>query len=226
MKKLFYLSLLLTLNLISCTNEHENTPIYSCNEEANLWAKKNLKVIKTLTRSEWLDIPNQSYQKAAYVAFSPEQKLNFWLSRFEEILQLDWKEEERKHILCVYNFIKEYPYVFQDECSEEEQKRFDIFIYKWADDAIKNIGWNQTKVASVIATGYPLIDVQGTIQMPKLLNMQQTFSESQVNCDCHIGNVVFIWCGGLSSYCSSSPCTSSSHGCGAMWTESCNGLCD
>lgn len=225
MKKLLYLSFLLLLGLVSCTNsEDEEMKTYSCNEEANLWAKNNLKEIKTLTRSEWLGIPNQSYQRAAYVAFTPVQKLNFWLERFEDILHMNWKKEEREHIESVYDFLEENPYIFQDDCSDEERKQFDIFVYQWCDKAVKELGWSQELVAGVIATGYPMIDVQGNIRMPKQINMRQTRSE--LDCDCHRGNVFFIWCGGLSSYCGAGPCNEKIRSCGAVWAESCDGLCD
>lgn len=224
MKQLLYLSLVLMLSLVSCTNSEEEEQRYSCNEEANLWVKKNLREIRTLTRSEWLDIPNQNYQRAAYIAFKPKQKLDFWLEKFEDVLQLNWNAAERQHIKAIHDFLRENPYVFQDECSDEEQRQFDLFIYEWSDMAIKELNWSQELVASLIATGYPMIDIQGSVQMPKQVNTLQARSE----CDCHRGNVAFIWCGGstLSSYCAQSSCSGSSKGCGALWQESCDGACE
>ena len=102
MKKNVILScvLLVVLSMISCVEDEQ---MYSCNKTINDWAKSNLSEIRSMTMSDWLLIPEVNYQRAAYVAFTPTQKLNFWIEKLNSVLQMDWDEKERKHIKEMYD---------------------------------------------------------------------------------------------------------------------------
>ena len=224
MKKNVILScvLLVVLSMISCVEDEQ---MYSCNKTINDWAKSNLSEIRSMTMSDWLLIPEVNYQRAAYVAFTPTQKLNFWIEKLNSVLQMDWDEKERKHIKEMYYFIVNNPFIFNDKRSDEEMRVFDLFMYNWHSTAKKELKWSQNLLVSMIATGYPLLDKKGNIQMPRQLETIQTGSEEL--CECHAGNIFFIACGGSSPSCEESEnCIATAHGWGALMVESCNGMCD
>lgn len=217
------ISFFMLLTFHSCSNE--DAQMYSCSPDVDKWAKTNLKEIRQLTRGEWLKMKNQAYQKAAYAAFTKTQKLNFWTYKLDDVLRLDWNSQEIDHLRKIADFIQNNPDVFRDDYSEEDKKKFDIFVYQWIEDAIKKSKWSEQLVANLIMTGYPVLDIKGTLQMPQKGNSIKTRSE--IKCDCHVGNVAFISCPGAPDYCSSHyTCDKEIDGCGAFWSESCNGLCD
>ena len=212
----------LILCLASCSSDDVS---YSCNPTIDQWAKDNIEEIRTMSRSELLAMDNPAYQRAAFAAFTPEQKLNFWLLRMDEVLTLPWSQAEVAHIEEVKALLKRNTAVFQYDYSDEEKKAFDVDLYQWAEKAETELGWSKELLSNLIATPYPMVDTKGTLILPKQRQANATRSEELPDCECHVGNVLFIMCL-PSRYCGDVPCKSKSHGCGAIWVESCNGMCD
>lgn len=45
-----------------------------------------------MTRSEWKNL-NEDVKRGCFVAFTQEQKIEFWRDKFNEILELNWNQE-------------------------------------------------------------------------------------------------------------------------------------
>lgn len=226
MKKLvIYLNLAFVgMMLFSCSQDEE---VYSCDKEVDSWVKENLADIRVMDREDWLQI-DERLNRAVYIAFAPEQKLDFWKEKISEVLSLNWNESERKHLESFNEILSNNSQWFNSDLSKnkEEFEKFEIAIYKWSEYACDNLGWDKNLVGSIIASGNKLLDINGKIQFNTNSSIRLK-SGGEFNCNCHVGNVVFTTCGGPTGmYCSDSQsCEDSVYGCGAVWVESCNGIC-
>lgn len=227
MKKILSLFLLISL-ITSCTKEVEH---YSCNTSIDQKVKTNIESIHKMSRSAWKQIPDIEYKHAVYVAFTPKQKQTFWIERFQEILELDWTYDERKHIQDLFNFIKENREIFED--NEGLSDEVLIYIYKWSEFAMEKLDWNQSTISLLTSTGYELKKEKTIVKIKDIAfdsfrsavfshANDQTDSEA---CNCHVGNVLFTSCPLSLQWCESGGCVTAVHGCGAFWVESCNGAC-
>lgn len=223
--KIFYLTTAIFMLFVSsCTSEYDEVA-YSCNPEINDWAKQNLSEIQTMSRSEWLYIDNPSYQRAALVAFTPEQKYKFWLLKMEEVLELSWKPEETAHIKDVIELLHRNSFIFQDNYSDENRKQYDIELYQWVEKAKKELGWSDLLIAALIADGNRVVDTKGTLDISMVKNtLKKTRAEAE--CDCNLDNVLWTTCGGLfGGSCERYSCEKTIEGCGAFGREECDGIC-
>jgi Spy/CpxP family protein refolding chaperone len=80
-------TLIATALLTSC--QQEALPVYSCDPEINKWANENVREILVMTRTQFLEL-DANYQRAAFNAFTPQQRVNVWKTKLEETLQLEW----------------------------------------------------------------------------------------------------------------------------------------
>lgn len=151
--------------LFSCKTEEPE--IYSCDGTVNEWAKENLDNIRTMTRKQWNNL-DEDRKRAAYVAFTPEQKIALWNDKIEQVLTLDWSEEERKHIIKVSAFINSHHDLFHKEkITEALENELESFANKWKEEAVKDFGWNERLVYSIIASPNNLLDKDGNIEVVK-----------------------------------------------------------
>lgn len=219
MKYFNFCLFVLILCFASCSNDDV---FYSCDPTVDQWAKDNIEEIRTMNLSEWLEIGNPDYQRAAFVAFTPEQRLDFWLQRMDDVLSLSWSSEEAAHIEEIKALLQRNAAIFQNDYSDDVRKTFDTELYMWTEKAETELGWSKELISNLITTAYPLVDTKGTVLMPPLVSVEKTRSEQY--CECHAGNTVFVACPN-GKRCLSHPCTLTTHGCGAFFAESCNGLC-
>ena len=96
MKKILKNSLYILMGLVLFSCEAEELKVYSCDETINEWAQQNLDKIRIMKRNQWNNL-DESRKRAAYVAFTPEQKIALWKGKVEQILTLEWSEEELEH---------------------------------------------------------------------------------------------------------------------------------
>jgi hypothetical protein len=208
----------------SCLQEEE---VYSCDKDVNAWVKENLADIQQMTREDWLRL-DESVNRAAYVAFKPEQKQKFWLQKLQEVLSLDWNELEKAHIKDFYQEILDNQQWFLDDFSKNESdfEKFEIFIFKWKEYAEVNFGWDKNIMGSIIASGNKLLDTTGKMQI-NITSSLRLKNGSEPTCDCNTsrGNQ-FNECNSQYKHCSTkSGCIEYSWGCGFIYLEKCNGLC-
>ena len=141
------LFLLICVFLSSCNEER-----YSCNPEIDAWVKENKTDIQLMTRSDWLEL-DPSVQRAAFVAFTTQQKVDFWKNRFEEALNLDWNQEEKEHILRLYDRLQDSPEWFEMEKSEKVWTDFECYMFEWMDIAEEQLGWDKYQLYMLVASG-------------------------------------------------------------------------
>lgn len=158
-KKILFIGLLTALSFLmhACSANEE---VYSCNPDADAWAKDNLKGIKEMSREGWLRIEKPAYRKAAYAAFTALQKQTFWITKINEILALDWSVEERTHLLKLLSFITEKMDIFEKGMDDEDEiwsykwLKYGEDVLKWDKDILFNIAMNGDEVANVEETSF------------------------------------------------------------------------
>ena len=94
--------LLISFCLFSCQKDEM---LYSCDSQIEKWAIENKSEINKMTRTQFLEINNFSIKKAAYRAFTFENKQEVWREKYRELETLDWSEAEWKHISLIYSLV-------------------------------------------------------------------------------------------------------------------------
>ena len=225
------LSLILVL-LVSCNQEEA---IYSCNPEIDLWVKENKQSINAMSADEFLSL-ERDYQKASYIAFSPKQRENLWISKITEAARLDWSVDEQKHMEKLLIALKEYSDVFSKDCSEEYKDDFKVWVYQWIKEGEEAFNWSTKLIKNLLFSPNQLLSKDGEIKEGenKMTSQVKTRSEDGGdgrNCNCNsnsnTGEGMF-----------SDDCSSDSHcvegywnckpkwaGCGLFYMDSCDGYC-
>lgn len=222
-KKLFATAIFISvLSFTSCNQEDEQ--VYSCNKDANTWVKKNMTKVHSMSRSEWESM-DEEYAKAAYAAFTQEQKIKFWKEKIDQTLTLPWNDKELAHIKKLEDFINTHQFIFSDKrINNNDEDTFERFCYKWCKDAETKLGWNKKIINSIIASGYTIKNTQGetTQRRIKTSATMRTASESIFSkCNC---NIQHDFCTSDGD-CMDSKCNKTTHNCGWLLYQKCNGTC-
>lgn len=225
MKKKILMFCFISIGVImsSCSNDE----MYSCDPEANEWAKQNKSKIAEMNRSEWKQMTLKGeYRMAAFRAFSPEQQQSFWINKLEEVLNMNWSEKEKNHIQLLLNFCKETD-VFSKGVSDE----FEIFAYKWLDYGRETLKWNSSTMYGICATGYKMLDKEGNLEIQKTISshlLRNGNESGQGDCGCSQKS---DWCDlfneipGSVIGCNPDSCVITEDGCGLLWQFACDGIC-
>lgn len=151
----------LFVSLCSCSQSDQIT--YSCDMEVDGWVKDNLSEIQKMNRTSWMNVASE-YSIAVYRAFTPEQKVEFWRDKFQEVKKLSWNEKELSHIIKLESFMFDHTYYFyKAELSENDLDEMELFCYKWQEYAIEQFGWTKQVVGSIAMTGKKVLDTKGGI---------------------------------------------------------------
>lgn len=217
-KKNFCIFFILTcVFMSSCSSDDE---LYSCDPDANEWAKENLSEIRSMDRVDWLEIGDDTYQRASYNAFTSSQRFDFWVDKINHVLTLDWNDLEKEHIKILLDFIGDNRSVFKTGATEESE----IFFYRWSEEAKEILGWNDQVVGSIIFTGSNVLNTTGDIAFDTKNNIRLRSGGESV-CKCNASTVISA-CGSLfNQECITGGCLETTWGCGAMWTSECTGVC-
>ena len=207
--------------MYSCSSDND---IYSCDPDADEWAKENKNEIVKMNRSEWKQISlNEEYRMAAFRAFSPDQQQEFWIDKLEEVLELDWNTEERNHIQLLLNYVQKTD-IFHNGVSDE----FEISTYRWLEYAKETLGWDSSTMYGICATGDKMLDKEGSLESLKSKNSHLLRSGSENWCAC---SQTSDWCDPLHEIpgwvvsCNSDSCDKTVKGCGTFFQFSCDGIC-
>lgn len=216
MKSFLILSIILVCSFLSSCNNDE--PFFSCNKAENEWVKENLSEIRTMSRSEWINV-DENLKVPVYRAFTQQQKLKFWISKFTDVLSLNWSNEEREHISSLIKMIKEQASVLEgyENLSDQEKNKFDLFFYKWFEISREKFKWTDKLIYAIVASGNTLLDKEGNLSVSNNRITNLSYTESNCNCSTKSN-----WC--LTSSCDNTMCTATS-GCGTMFVYDCNGRC-
>ena len=137
--------------------------LYSCDPEIDKIVRNNISEVQVMDRTQWLNIEKQDLQRGYYVAFSSEQKHTFWKEKLAEVLELDWSEQERAHLLILVDFLEKNPQMFSPDKNQKADDTFDLFMYRWQDDAKEKLGWNKKMLYAIAATGNKMLNKAGDI---------------------------------------------------------------
>ena len=155
-KNLLVLAMIVTLSSVSCSQEDDIK--YSCDETVDSWVKRNLPEIRRMSREQWIEL-EPDFGLAAYRAFTPEQRIEFWKEKFAEVKALPWSEDELLHIQQAEDFTFSSNILSLDrKLTDKENDELEIFFYKWAKYAEEQLGWEPQLTYTIIASGYSLSD--------------------------------------------------------------------
>ena len=227
MNKLFYYCLIaLAFFLYSCETEQ-----YSCNADADAWVKQNISQVRKMTRSDWLQLAeNEIVKRAAYVAFSSDQKLDFWEDKLREVVSsYNWNEKETKHIISLLGYIRSSQMFEKKRLCEKDE----IFLYKWSDYAKTELGWSKQIIYAVAGDGNSIyIDTKENLHIsnPYMAPQDTEFKYANGTCSCSFDSDFCDIFGEIPSIvvsCNNNNynCTATDTGCGLMWSFPCTGIC-
>ncbi len=216
MNKFFLLSIVL-LSLLSC--DFNDDLKYSCDEVTNQWVRDNLNQIHKMSRNDWSKVSN-SMKRPIYRAFTPDQKIAFWLQRIAEIQELGWSQNEKEHIQKVSDFINTHnEFFFVKTLNDEQLDELEMFFYRWIQESIDRFGWSERVAKSIVATGYRLKNKDGEIDMSDSGSSMVMSSSAEPDCNC----TDFVdFC--FFAKCEPGGCDTGL-GCGVLWLQDCIGLC-
>jgi len=223
MKKIVIL-LVVAVSLSSCSKDE----FYSCDKDANLWVKNNLAEIKLMTRADFLAIGDIVYMRAAYTAFSPNQKQALWIGKIEEVLKLDWTEQEYLHIQSILELIKNKSFFSLKDRDPEAFDKEELEIYKWTEYAQEELGWDKKFLYALIATPQEMsADKTLKVITSNLRNLpyQHEFETEHDNvspdCKCSTTSDWCFW----GSMCYWTAKCRRTQNCGTWWDYWCDGMC-
>ena len=222
--------LLLSIGFFSCSQDDE---VFSCDKSVNAWVKENLAEIVQMERPQWLNMGNINYQRAAYRAFTTEQKQALWIGKIQEVLKLDWTEQETKHIEYMLDFVTENLNIFQEKINQEDRDEFEIEMYKLNEYAVEELGWKPELLYAIINTPQSINSDKQVIFVTSSAPLLKNSGESN-DCDCNSALPLLeegssgIWfaCHTLFNQCQvGTGCEETTWGCGGLWLYKCDGLC-
>ena len=223
-------ALIMITFLTSC---QQDELLYSCDREINKWATLNAEEIKSMTKSQFLDL-DASYQRAAYNAFSPQQRMNLWKTKFEETLQLAWTASERIHIETLLNTIEKNIDWFNNSRSQEVMDNIAIETYRWIDVAINDLLWDVETIYAISGTPLPIFIKDGKFAIAISQSLRDSYGQNTITrageCGCHAGNILSDLNCAITTIdtpvCQKSDqCSPLPIGCGTVWLQECDGLC-
>ena len=182
-----------------------------------------------MSRSDWLKL-DERVNRAAYIAFTPEQKYLFWRVKISEVMSLGWNKAEIKHLELLYNAVSDNPRWFTNDFSknEVEWEEFELFEYRWLEYAKDNLGWGNYLIGSIVASGNKLLDINGKLQIMNNSMIKLRADTELPICECASKD---DWCINPFTYCGkngSCPgfCKQTyDGGCGWLLKYICDGMC-
>ncbi len=223
LKIVFCLSVLLIM--FACTEDG----VYSCDPSVDSWVKENKSEIQRMNRSQWLDL-DENLSMAAYRAFTPKQRIQFWEERFDEIKQLPWSDKELKHISGVEDFMNNHQNFFEDkQLNDDQLDELHLFFYDWSKYALEELHWDKKVIDGILASGRKMINVKGDMLIQTEMKTRSavvlTYS-AEPTCNCN-PDYFFACAPNSDSECNiKKSCKLVTRSCGFLFLLDCNGLCD
>lgn len=231
--KMLLLAVLASLFFVSCTKDE---PLYSCDPDADSWAKANKAEIGRMNRVNFLAVTNPDYQRAAFRVFSLKQKVDLWKGKFDELLKMGWSEKERAHIEQLYTMLDQLSFVWREEQAaksksevEQDDEQIELAAYRWITYATEELGWKDELIYAIAGTPKSLIDKNEPLQSishpMKNTTTGSTTGTDDVktkDCNCRDGH---MGCSPGQCVKGLDNCTEVVPGCGLIGLQRCNGRC-
>ena len=228
-KHLFFIMYAMFLfALTSCQRD-----VFSCDPDLDKEIRTNLKFIRQMTRTDMVKMDDIHLQKAAFRAFSPEQRKAIWMEKLDEVMLLNWNDEEKQHIELLQSFLDKYEGMFSKGFTEQQQNNLLIEIYRWAEYAKNTLGWNDKIINAMAGNPNRMLTKTGILEgkIAKNTKLIKTRSEADFgDCECNSDHsedesMVIYDCGSKDACFGTSHCKRTSFGCGLFWGSPCNGSC-
>lgn len=217
--KTIAITILFGMIMSACSSDE---PKYSCNPEIDEWVKEHVDDIRLMTRADWLE-SDAEYSIPIYRAFTPEQRVNFWREKFQELKTLPWSDGEKNLIKEAESFFESHLNLFESETTTDAQlDEAEVFFYKWSETAQKNYGWSDDMIRSMVVTGDRLVDTKGKIYQNGKTSGNVLLSTTE-SCNCNKDS--WFTCSHHQA-CDPASCNATNSGCGFMMLYECDGLCE
>ena len=212
----------IAVTFFSACNQEEDV-VYSCDKVTNEWTKENLAEIRLMSRADWKKL-DEVKKRAAYRAFTPNQKFVFWKEKFSEVKTLNWSDAERLHIQKAEDFINAHASFFNNlSLTEEENDELELFFYKWKEEAISSFGWPKELPIAIAGSGN---EIENNNKETLILGIGQGggFKDDDLDCNC-TDRILSDFCFSAGPCDSRINCIHDVSGCGWLLQQECNGRC-
>ena len=116
MKKIVLLFVSLASLMISCSTDEDLA--FSCDPIVDQWVKANYNELQTISRQDFISLPDESYQRATYASFSPQKQMKLWETKINEAIEgicnanfkINPKIIKGKNVSCSYCKYKDICY--------------------------------------------------------------------------------------------------------------------
>ncbi len=225
--KIKYIFLIVSMSfvLFGCKKDTQNH-FYSCNENVNNWVIENKSDLVKMTRKDLLRF-SDDYQRPIFRAFTPKQRLGCWYEKLNEVLVLNWNENEKNHIQLLVHSLDENWFIENDPADTVyHQMSRDIFLKNWIEKGINELNWTRALIHSMVVCMETKISSEGYL-LETTNNNESLKGSDQGTCECSTES---DWCNlGMNELGSCvqglNNCKTSSLGCGTLWSFTCNGKC-
>lgn len=163
-----------------------------------------------MSRSKLNTYKTVQEKRNAFIELTPDNQYKIWKDKLSQVLSLDiWNDAQRKHLESLNK-------AFNASLYTDENKKHLFFT---------NFGLAWWEKANMLFEKDQLIRIVGiTDDYTVVENVPPSLEDPNCNC-----NRTYDFCSGLEDFCrprsSTTPCNSSSNGCGVLWLNSCNGRC-
>lgn len=210
----------------------QNDALYSCDPIIDNWAQENLEKIHRMNRTDLVKMDDIHHQKAAFRAFSPEQRKAIWMEKLDEVMLLDWNDKEKQHIELLRSFLDKYESMFSEGFTEQQQNELLIETYRWAEYAKNALGWNDKIINAMAGNPNRMLTKTGVVE-EKIANNKIIKTRGEANfgdCECNRDfkeddSMIVYDCERKNGCFGTKHCDQSSLGCGLFWGNPCNGSC-
>lgn len=214
MKKILLLGCVLCI-LFSCRQSEFE---FSCDPVIDQYVKENRDELLTVSVTEFADF-DLPLQKAVYNSWDAQKKRDAWISKIKHVLSYgSFTEPEILHLQKLISHINSN---YFDEMSIQNgrESRY-LFEDEWINYTADKLGWSDQYIAFLIYRLYTeQYQFNDELSMLRVLS-SDVATNSEGSCTC---NTSSDYCDTF--YCHSGGCSTTS-GCGWLWTEQCNGVCN
>lgn len=219
MKKLLYL-VFITIFAFSC-KERKDDLIYSPINEIDFWVKNHMDLIAKMNRVDVVKF-SKNYQRAIFVAKSPEQRFELWNDKYTELLKNKDLNSEQQYS------IKELTSLLNIDIFKPDFKDKHKFLAKvntWAHSAIITNVFKRSEINQI------LLSLESEINTSKVTNRDGPGGgggTGEPSCECNEDNPSgFVWndCAEIKRCKKCDSCFTTSLGCGPMYMSPCDGFC-
>lgn len=225
MKHLVIMYLLITSVLLlvfsSCS---ENTSVFSCDPEVEVWTKTNIATYQAADRSKIVSLPYDR-QMAVFRGLSSEKKVSLWMDKLNIIMKDEkLSSAEKDAIKSAILFLSPEHYE-----TASGKRAFDKFAEEWKKQMISDFHWSEDKFfwytetwmsedefkEAIIAYGMNTLRMSTRSEPEEQL--EDCFCETDAACSFGMG---YYRCN------TSGKCKPKPYGCGLLGTKSCTGKCE